>query len=39
MTGDAVFPAAVDAGALIVISAIFIVAAKVIQQHNLISGR
>ena len=39
MTGDAVFPAAVDAGALIVISAIFIVAAKVIQQHNLISGK
>jgi len=39
MTGDAVFPAAVDAGALILISAIFIVAAKVIQQHNLISGR
>ena len=39
MTGDAVFPAYVDAGALVMISVIFIVAAKVIQQHNLISGR
>lgn len=39
MTGDAVFPVYVDAGALVMISVIFIVAAKVIQQHNLISGR
>jgi len=39
MTGDAVFPAYVDAGALVIISIIFIIAAKVIQQHNLISGR
>jgi ABC-2 type transport system permease protein len=39
LTGDAVFPPAIDAGALIVISVIFIVAAKVIQQHNLISGK
>jgi ABC-2 type transport system permease protein len=39
LTGDAVFPAYVDAGALLVICTIFILAARTIQQHNLISGR
>jgi len=34
MTGDAIFPAPLDNRALIVISAIFIVAAKVIRQHK-----
>jgi ABC-2 type transport system permease protein len=39
VTGDAVFPAYVDAGALLVICLVFILAARTIQQHNLISGR
>lgn len=39
LTGDAVFPPYVDIVALIVICLIFIIAARIIQQHNLISGR
>jgi ABC-2 type transport system permease protein len=39
INGDAVFPAYVDAGALLVICCVFIIAAKTIQQRNLISGR
>jgi ABC-2 type transport system permease protein len=39
LTGDAVFSPALDAGALLLISCVFILAAKMIQQRNLISGR
>jgi ABC-2 type transport system permease protein len=39
LTGDAVFSPALDAGALLLISCVFILAAKLIQQRNLISGR
>jgi ABC-2 type transport system permease protein len=39
LTGDAVFSPALDCGALLLISCIFILAAKLIQQRNLISGR
>ena len=39
LNGDAVFSPALDAGALLLISCIFILAAKLIQQRNLISGR
>jgi ABC-2 type transport system permease protein len=39
INGDAVFPPAVDVGALLLVTVAFILAAKVIQQRNLISGR
>jgi ABC-2 type transport system permease protein len=39
LTGDAVFSPALDCGALLLISCVFILAAKLIQQRNLISGR
>lgn len=39
LIGDAVFPSAVDAGALLVVSLAFIISAKIIQQRNLVSGR
>jgi ABC-2 type transport system permease protein len=39
LNGDAVFSPALDAGALLLISCVFILAAKLIQQRNLISGR
>jgi len=39
INGDAVFPPAVDVGALLFVSIAFILAAKVIQQRNLVSGR
>ena len=39
LTGNAVFPPAVDAGVLLLVSLVFIVAAKTIQQRNLLSGK
>jgi ABC-2 type transport system permease protein len=39
LTWDAVFSPALDCGALLLISCVFILAAKLIQQRNLISGR
>jgi ABC-2 type transport system permease protein len=39
LTGDAVFSPPLDCGALLLISCVFILAAKLIQQRNLISGR
>jgi ABC-2 type transport system permease protein len=36
--GDAVYPAYVDAGVLVVIILLFIYFAKIIQQHNLVKG-
>jgi len=36
--GDAVYPAYVDAGVLVIIILLFIYFAKIIQQHNLVKG-
>ena len=39
INGDAIFPPAVDVGALLLVSLAFILIAKTIQQRNLVSGR
>jgi len=39
VNGDATFPPAMDIGMLLVITLVFVVSAKIIQQHNLVSGR
>ena len=36
--GDAVYPAYIDAGVLVLVILLFVYFAKIIQQHNLVKG-